>query len=588
MSIRQSGCRRAVASLLLSAILLAGLTPSAGAQGSAAMPGPGGTPQAASARAILAAAEAGGGNSVPGGSGASTAAATHGVQPAAPDFPPAYSLYHNYPEMVAHIRAVAAAHPAIVKLYDIGKSYQKRTIWAAKVSDHVAVDENEPEVLFDGLTHAREHLSAEMTIYILDLLASNYGRTTAVGRRVTSLVNTREIWIVFEVNPDGGQYDLTGNPFRSWRKNRQPTPGSTQVGTDINRNYGYDWGCCGGSSSNRAADTYRGPTAWSTPEARVIRDFVKSRIINGRQQIRANITFHTAGEQILWPYGHTTDKVPPDMTNLDHNTFVAMGRAMAATNGYTPMQSSRLYVTDGDEIDWLYGAQRIFSFTFEMYPSAAQNSGRSRDYPPELAIGPQTSRNRDAVLYLVGMAGCPYAALGATAKAAYCGPFFDDMEMARDWTVNPAGTDTATDGTWARGVPAAGLFQPGTATSGQAVLATGLAAGRDVDGGTTTVRSPIIHLPAGASTLHLRYWVGLGADATTADGFRVRLVGADGTALATALSVHGDGYDAHPNVADAELPDLRRARRRRRRDRTRGDRWGACTRRSKRASTTCG
>ena len=52
-----------------------------------------------------------------------------------------------------------------MKLFSIGKSYQGRTIWAAKVSDNVGVDENEPEVLFDGLHHAREHISAEMTIY---------------------------------------------------------------------------------------------------------------------------------------------------------------------------------------------------------------------------------------------------------------------------------------------------------------------------------------------------------------------------------------------------------------------------------------
>ena len=44
---------------------------------------------------------------------------------------------------------------------------------------------------------------------------------------------------------------------------------------------------------------------------------------------------------------------------------------MAALNGYTPMQSSSLYITDGDEIDWAYGHEHIFMYTFEMYPSTA-------------------------------------------------------------------------------------------------------------------------------------------------------------------------------------------------------------------------
>src|SRR3954465_8095766 len=48
------------------------------------------------------------------------------------NFPPKDSRYHNYAEMVADIKAVAAAHPSIVQVFSIGKSYQGRDIWAAK------------------------------------------------------------------------------------------------------------------------------------------------------------------------------------------------------------------------------------------------------------------------------------------------------------------------------------------------------------------------------------------------------------------------------------------------------------------------
>ncbi len=41
---------------------------------------------------------------------------------------------------------------------------------------------------------------------------------------------------------------------------------------------------------------------------------------------------------------------------------------MAATNDYTPQQASDLYITDGTIDDWLWGAYKIFSYTFEMYP----------------------------------------------------------------------------------------------------------------------------------------------------------------------------------------------------------------------------
>ena len=157
----------------------------------------------------------------------------------AADYPRKDARYHSYPEMVRHIKQVAASHPGIVRLFSIGESHQGRTLWAAEVSDNVGTDEGEPEVLFDGLHHAREHLSAEQAIYVLDLLAGHYGKPTRLGARVTRLVDRRRTWIVFMVNPDGLQYDLTGSPYRSWRRNRQPTPGSRRVGTDLNRNYGY-------------------------------------------------------------------------------------------------------------------------------------------------------------------------------------------------------------------------------------------------------------------------------------------------------------------------------------------------------------
>ncbi|MEA2620924.1 MAG: carboxypeptidase, partial [Chloroflexota bacterium] len=171
---------------------------------------------------------------------------------AAADFPGYDSGYHTYAEMVAQIKATQAAHPDIVAIRSIGKSYQGRDLWMAKVSDNVAVDEAEPEVLFDSLHHAREHLSLEQNLALLRWLTDGYG----TDPRITNIVNTREIWIVFMVNPDGAEYDLTGSPYRSWRKNRQPNAGSTAIGTDINRNYGYHWACCGGSSASKSSETY--------------------------------------------------------------------------------------------------------------------------------------------------------------------------------------------------------------------------------------------------------------------------------------------------------------------------------------------
>ena len=323
-----------------------------------------------------------------------------------PEFPPGDTGFHTYNEMAAEVAATAAAHPAIVKRFSIGTSYQGRQLWAVKVSDNVGVDEREPEVVFDGLHHADEHMSLEMTLAILRWLVTGYGTDPTITR----LVDTREIWIVFALNPDGATYDIGGRTYHYWRKNRQPTPGSSSIGTDLNRNYDYRWGCCGGSSSSPSSSRYRGPKAFSAPETRAFRDFIASRVVDGRQQITASISFHTTGRLVMWPYGYTLTDVPSDMAAKDHKAFVAMGTAMAKSNGYTPEQASDLYISSGTSRDWLYGRYRIFAFTIEMSPD-------SPAYPHDEAIPTETGRNRGAVLYLLDMADCPYRSIGLSVDA---------------------------------------------------------------------------------------------------------------------------------------------------------------------------
>lgn len=118
---------------------------------------------------------------------------------------------------------------------------------------------------------------------------------------------------------------------------------------------------------------------------------------------------------MLWPFGYTTANTTTGMTADQYNTFATFGRTMAATNGYTPEQSSDLYITDGSIDDWLWGNQGIWAYTFEMYPGP---NGSSGFYPPDEVIPAQTSRNREAVLLLLENADCMYRAIGK--EAQYC------------------------------------------------------------------------------------------------------------------------------------------------------------------------
>ncbi|MDF5756973.1 M14 family zinc carboxypeptidase [Spongiactinospora sp. TRM90649] len=480
------------------------------------------------------------------------------------DFPPSDSGYHNYAEMNTEINSIVASHPTLATKFTYGTSYEGRQLVGVKISDNVGTDETEPEILFTAHQHAREHLTVEMALYIMNLLTDNYGSDS----RITNLVNNREIWILPDLNPDGGEYDIASGSYRSWRKNRQPNSGSSAVGTDMNRNWNYRWGCCGGSSGSTSSETYRGSAGESATEVRATANWVRSRVVGGVQQIKAHIDWHTYSELVLWPYGYTYDDTGPGLTLDDRNAHASLGQSMAGTNSYTPEQSSDLYITDGTINDWLWGVYKIFSYTFEMYPRSASPGF----YPPDEQIVPQTTRNREAVLRFLEYGDCVYRIIGK--ETQYCqgggdppvSVYSDNFESATGWTVNPSGTDTATLGQWERGVPQAtnssGAKQLGTTVSGSNDLVTGRLAGAgagdyDLDGGVSSIQSPPIALPStGTLGLSFSWYLAHGSNSSSSDYLRVRVVGNTTTQVFQQLGA-ASNRDGSWNVATADLSAFR-------------------------------
>ena len=180
------------------------------------------------------------------------------------DFPLG-SMLGNYTllEAVAQMDTLHNMYPDFVSEKDsIGASIEGRIIWAFKVSDNPGVDEDEPEVLYTGLTHAREPLSMMNLFYFVRWLCENYSSNVTAE----FLVDHREMWFVPIINPDGYAYNETIAPNGGGmhRKNRRPNPdnsncnNSTQQGIDLNRNYGYNWGADNsGSSGNPCSAVYR-------------------------------------------------------------------------------------------------------------------------------------------------------------------------------------------------------------------------------------------------------------------------------------------------------------------------------------------
>jgi hypothetical protein len=244
-------------------------------------------------------------------------------------------------------------------------------------------------------------ITPEVAMAFIDHLAGYYG----VDADITWLIDHHEIQVIVSANPDGHVRNETGYPWTYWRKNAQPYGSCSlnTIGVDLNRNFPTRWGCCGGSSGDPCAETYRGPAEKSEPETQAVIDAVRGLFRD--QRLPGNldaapadasgmlISLHSYGNLVLWPWGWTAAPAP------NGEELEVLGRKLASFNRYTPKQASGLYPADGTTDDWSYGELGIASYTFEIgsefYPSCSQVDG---------LIQP----NLQALLYAAKVARAPY------------------------------------------------------------------------------------------------------------------------------------------------------------------------------------
>ncbi|MEM8600047.1 MAG: M14 family zinc carboxypeptidase [Bacteroidota bacterium] len=302
--------------------------------------------------------------------------------------------FYSFDEVVAKLDQLRADFPDLItEKVSLGQSYEGRELWMVEVSDNPGVDEGEPEVLYTALHHAREPQSMATVVYFLVYLLERYG----TDPEVTYLVDNRRLVFVPVLNPDGYVHNEATNPSGGglWRKNRRPLP-SGDVGVDLNRNYGVEWGRDNqGSSPETFSETYRGPAPFSEPETAALRDFIEQR------QFRTAFNYHSRGNLLIYPWGYEQNLYTPDSAR-----YVDFAAAMTLDNGYRAGTVNQVlgYVANGSSDDWMYGEQAtkpaIFAFTPEV-------NDRSQDgfWTPPGRIEARAKENLEANLVLAFTAG---------------------------------------------------------------------------------------------------------------------------------------------------------------------------------------
>jgi len=250
--------------------------------------------------------------------------------------------YMTLAEMNEAIDAMIQQYPNLVSdRIDLGESIEGRPLYAIKISDRPNEEEEEPNILYTALHHAREPMSMHQLIFFMWYLLENYDEDV----EIKNIVDHRALYFIPCVNPDGYQYNYEIKPDGGglWRKNRRENSDGSR-GVDLNRNYPVDWGNERGSSGNPGSDIYRGEEPFSEPEIKVIKDFAD------RIPFTIVLDYHSFGELLIRP-SLGFSEFPADEILFDqHENSLTEFNCYEAGDD----QATVGYIASGTSSDWHY------------------------------------------------------------------------------------------------------------------------------------------------------------------------------------------------------------------------------------------
>jgi SH3-like domain-containing protein len=263
---------------------------------------------------------------------------------------------YTYEDMVKDIDSLVKTYPSLISQQIIGKSIDGRNIYAVKLG------KGKTETFINGSHHAREHLTTNLLMEMIDQYAQSYTKNQMFdGYNVKSLLDQTTIWFVPMVNPDGvtlvqkGHYS-SKNPYKvlalnnfnsnfsSWKANVR--------GVDLNRQYPANWNtiCC--DPGMPGPKNHKGPYPLSEPEAKALYDFTN------KMNFKIATAYHSSGEIIYW-YFH--------QQSLEKSRDLNIANKIRTKTGYS-LVSPTPNPSGGGYTDWFLQSKKRPGFTPEISP----------------------------------------------------------------------------------------------------------------------------------------------------------------------------------------------------------------------------
>ncbi|UTE77344.1 M14 family metallocarboxypeptidase [Rossellomorea sp. KS-H15a] len=261
---------------------------------------------------------------------------------------------YTYEQMINDLQAIAEMYPDITELTTIGSSVDGRKLYALKLG------KGSKEILIDGSTHAREHMTTNVVMSMLDHYAYSYKTNQSFqGMNTRKILDETSIWFVPMVNPDGVTlvqkgYKSAKNPaevlsinkfstdFSSWKANIR--------GVDINRQFPADWENVLFNTGKPSPKNYKGTAPFTEPEAVAMANFVN------KHQFKATATYHSSGQILYWYFNQT----------VHYSRDFALATKIGQITGYTLVKP--VYQPSAAFQDWFIRQTGFPSFTVEISP----------------------------------------------------------------------------------------------------------------------------------------------------------------------------------------------------------------------------
>ncbi|WP_226529261.1 M14 family metallocarboxypeptidase [Metabacillus niabensis] len=265
-------------------------------------------------------------------------------------------VVYSYNQMVKDIDEIVATYPDLATKKVIGKSVDGRNIYAVKLG------KGSTEILINGSHHAREYLTTNIVMEMIDQYAQCYVKNSKIdGYAVRSILDKASIWFVPMVNPDGVTLVQQGHKsaknssqvlkinggntdFSAWKANVR--------GVDLNRQYPAGWNNIVSNPGKPAPQNYKGPKPLSEPESKAMYDFTNTR------NFKTSVSYHSSGEILYWHFKQGAERTKRDRE---------IAEMIKSKTGYA-LVTPKSNPSGGGFTDWFISSHLKPAFTPEISP----------------------------------------------------------------------------------------------------------------------------------------------------------------------------------------------------------------------------